>query len=52
MVGDLSVRRTEGHQPVIVIRQGESVVKQYSFSSKCWQGLDGERKLLPKIRWV
>ena len=48
MGGDLSVRRNEGSRPVIIIGQDESVVKQYSFSSKCWQGVSGERKLLPK----
>ena len=48
MGGDLSVRKPEGTRPVIIIGQDESVVKQHSFSAKCWQGVGGERKLLPK----
>ena len=48
MGGDLSVRKDEGSRPLIVIGQDESVIKQYSFSAKCWQGVNGERRLLPK----
>ena len=34
MGGDLSVRNKDGSRPVIIIGQDESIVKQYSFSSK------------------
>ena len=48
MGGDLSVRNKDGSRPVIIIGQDESIVKQYSFSSKSWQGAEGQRKLVPK----
>ena len=48
MRGDLSVRKPASDRPLIIIGQDECVVKQYSFSSKTWEGKDGEKKLLPK----
>ena len=48
MRGDLSVRKSDIDQPVIIIGQDECVIRQYSFSSKTWHGKDGEKKLLPK----
>ncbi len=40
--------RSTSTRPLMMIRQDESVVKQYSFSRKCWFGPGGETKLLPK----
>ena len=48
MGGDLSVCKLIERRPSIIIGQDESVFKQYSFSSKSWQGVSGERTLLPK----
>ena len=48
MRGDLSVRKRLCDRPLIIVGQDECIVKQYSFSSKCWTGKDGEKKLLPK----
>lgn len=48
MRGDLSVRKSDTDQPIIIIGQEERVIKQYSFSSKTWLGKNREKKLLPK----
>ena len=48
MGGDLSVCKLIERRSSIIIGQDESVFKQYSFSSKSWQGVSGERTLLPK----
>jgi hypothetical protein len=46
--GNLSRRKCIDKRPLIVVGQDESAFSQFSFSSKSWQGPDGQSQLLPK----
>jgi hypothetical protein len=47
-VGDLSGRRDQLKRPLIVFGKDECIVKQYLFTQKSWNGLNGETALIPK----
>ena len=48
MVPGLSVRKPMDVRPKIIMGQDETVVKQHTYSSKCWHSPSGASQLLPK----
>jgi hypothetical protein len=46
--GNLSVRMPEGHKPIIIFGQNESIFNQFFSHGRQWTGPTGQRTIMPK----